>query len=124
MSVLFPSISHITQIESTIDDSKSPLSFPPSPAKEEHFCTAILPGSLVDISEANQEIATDMQTVIQEGKVADGTGDSWCDKYRPCSVADIAGNAKSVQRLRVWLEGWRQRSSNTDDKSQRSSDSG
>jgi len=32
--------------------------------------------------------------------------ESWCEKYKPKLADAVAGNERSVNRLRAWLEGW------------------
>jgi hypothetical protein len=124
MSVLFPSISHITQTEKNKSNTDPKLPFPPSPAKEVPACPTISPGLLINNNESCQEVSTAVKLANEANKDSEGSGESWCEKHKPITADNIAGNAKSVQRLKVWLEGWRQRSTISDDKSHKSSDSG
>lgn len=115
MAVLFPSVSHVTQLEEGKCQKDYADMSETTPNNEvTSICAASFPsGEFVDITSPTVSSAAyrdDLPSIdCQE------SSETWCEQYRPMSSEEVAGNTESVRKLRDWLDGWKQRRGNSED---------
>jgi hypothetical protein len=120
MAVLFPPISHVTQhnkVEKQEGESLSDLS---DSAAVPEISLDIPLGTFINTSEPT---SAKPDLTVSSGN-CQNEGEAWCESFRPKLSTEVAGNSNSVQRLKDWLEGWRQRIVTSEEQPANTSDSG
>jgi hypothetical protein len=97
-----PSVGHIGehQSENNLDEKTKYLLKLMTAEKEENFATKAFDLGKIE--------SVPPYTKIVKKRVSKKKLDceTWCEKFKPKLADAVAGNERSVNRLRAWLDGW------------------
>lgn len=102
ISALCPSVGHIGEhrSENALDEKTKDLMLLMAAEIEEKFTAKAFDLGLIE------SVAPYTKIVKKRFSKKKLDCETWCEKFKPKLAGAVAGNERSVNRLRAWLEGW------------------